>query len=603
MYSIPVSKILYFCMIYMSFDISTKKKICNYDKCCNKHNNRNRDYQNNPLKLYKLISKIKLKKYGKQKKSTYENTEEIKYKNYNYNGSFHKGLQHNLVDGRLVSPTTYKMMVEAIVNNDQKTLASIPLATGATVKLVNPLASHSTMLTGLIPDLMTLDDCPQLFSNQGAAEMVELYALAVARDIPFNEYNKSAMINHLLQTSRLNNTEVLTYLMYAPAAPLLPFTPQTIFRGIGQGELDGPYVSQFLLLDVVGGALKTPQKYSVPPTLSEAKNGGFRVDWGVSLQETINIQNGNLQLLPPATPSSKIIPKYIYSGRSLAEACHNDYPYQLFLHAALILYSLGAQTNSTWPNYPNQASFISNNGSAGLTCMLGEISGIALKHAWYWKWLHYRKLRPEAFALWTHDVKAGLVPNKDNFDISDILLNNHVLNDMYVVNNSILPGSNSYTLSLSYREGSPLHPAYISGHAIIAGACITIIKMFFNGDQKWNSLPGVVSGILSGIPNAVVQANNNGTILETYSGDISNITISTELNKLASNVAIARNFAGIHYRTDAIRGILLGELIAIDYMRDMLSTMVENNADSTIPEIRLRKYDGTLETIKATIYM
>jgi len=196
-----------------------------------------------------------------------------------------------------------------------------------------------------------------------------------------------------------------------------------------------------------------------------------------------------------------------------------------------------------------------------------------------------------------------LVPNKDNFDISDILLNNHVLNDMHAINNNTLPGSNSYTLSLAYREGSPLHPAYISGHAIIASACITIIKMFFNSDQKWSSLPGVISGILSEIPNAVVQANNNGTTLETYTGDISNITIATELNKLASNVAIARNFAGIHYRTDAIRGILLGELIAIDYMRDMLSTMVENNADYTIPQIRFRKYNGTIETIKATIYM
>ncbi|XWV26003.1 hypothetical protein QJ857_gp1077 [Tupanvirus soda lake] len=587
----------------MSSNIFINKNLCDYIEC-NKHNDiRKREFQNNPFKLYRLITKIKRKKYGKSKKPNYVNTEEIKYKNYNYNGSFHKGLQHNLVDGRLVSSTTYEMMVEAIINNDQKTLASIPLAANATVKLVNPLASHSNILTGLIPELMTLDDCPQLFSNQGAAEMVEVYALAIARDVPFNEYGKNETIKHLLQTTNLNDPGVLTYLMYAPAAPLLPFTVQSIFRGVGQGDVYGPYVSQFLLLDVVGGALKTPQKYLVPSTLSEAKAGGYRVDWGVSLQETINMQNGNLQLLPPATPPNKINPKYIYSGRALAEACHNDYPYQLFLQAALILYSLGAQTNVGWPTYPNQVSFVSNNGSSTLLCAISEVCGIALKHSWYWKWLHYRKLRPEAFGLWTHDVKAGLVPNKDNFDISDILLNNHILNDMYAVNNSILPGSNSYTLSLSYREGSPLHPAYISGHAIIAGACITVIKMFFNGDQKWSSLPGVVSGILSGIPNAVVQSNNNGSALEKYTGDISNITIATELNKLASNVAIARNFAGIHYRTDAVRGILLGELIAIDYMRDMLCTMIENNIDSTIPEIKFRKYDGTFETIKATIYM
>jgi len=57
--------------------------------------------------------------------------------------------------------------------------------------------------------------------------------------------------------------------------------------------------------------------------------------------------------------------------------------------------------------------------------------------------------------------------------------------------------------------------------------------MFFNGDQKWSTLPDVVSGILSGISNSVVQANNNGTSLDAYTDNISEMTICSELNKLA----------------------------------------------------------------------
>ncbi len=41
-----------------------------------------------------------------------------------------------------------------------------------------------------------------------------------------------------------------------------------------------------------------------------------------------------------------------------------------------------------------------------------------------------------------------------------------------------------------------------------------------------------------------------------------------ELNKLASNIAMGRNFAGIHYRADADLGISLGESIAISCLQD-----------------------------------
>jgi membrane-associated phospholipid phosphatase len=43
--------------------------------------------------------------------------------------------------------------------------------------------------------------------------------------------------------------------------------------------------------------------------------------------------------------------------------------------------------------------------------------------------------------------------------------------------------------------------------------------------------------------------------------------VGGELNKLAANMSIGRNFAGVHWRSDAIEGILLGEQVALEYLR------------------------------------
>lgn len=587
------------------FDENNGTNKCKKDDCkCHNDPTMNcvhRNFRDHTPKLGILLSAIKQETLGSPIKPTVENHDEKKYKDYNYNGSFHKGLQHNLVDGRLVSSKDYETMKNAIIVDNQKILENIPLAQNSTLKITNPLASLCSLIIGATQGVLKIEDTPGLSSKTGASEMVELYAQAIARDVPFLEYPANLIINQLLGNQYLNNISVLRNLKYVPANPSNPFIPETIFRGDNYGDLRGPYISQLLLLNFTAGALKSPQLYLVPPTRINAINEGFRVEWGINLTETINIQNGNLALLPPPIPANKLVPRYVYSGRSLAEVVHNDTVYQFYYQAALILSNLGVQANPTWPLYQNQGSFVTNNGQSTLLCTLGDIAGTALKHGWYWKWQHFRKLRPEVFALWIHDIKAGIVTNKNNFDISGIVLENNVLKDIFDINNSILPGSNSYTLPQTYREGSPLHPAYISGHAILSGACATILKIFFNGDQLWTSVPGVISGILSGIPENLVLANIDGTQLIPYLGDTSKIDVGSEINKLAFNIAMGRNWAGIHYRSDASQGISLGEQVAIHYMEDILSTMVENNSSGTIPEITFRKFNGLLTTIKPTL--
>ncbi|XXY28961.1 hypothetical protein WMF15_00950 [Sorangium sp. So ce233] len=63
------------------------------------------------------------------------------------------------------------------------------------------------------------------------------------------------------------------------------------------------------------------------------------------------------------------------------------------------------------------------------------------------------------------------------------------------------------------------------------------------------------------------------TRLVPYSGPP--LTVGGELNKLATNYAFGRNWAGIHWRTDAAASLALGEEVAISLLRDERRTFRE----------------------------
>jgi hypothetical protein len=96
---------------------------------------------------------------------------------------------------------------------------------------------------------------------------------------------------------------------------------------------------------------------------------------------------------------------------------------------------------------------------------------------------------------------------------------------------------------------------------VIAGACVTVLKAFFNE-----------SFIL---PYPVV-ASADGLSLTRYKG--SNLTVGGELNKLAANIALGRDTAGVHWRSDGIEGLKLGEAVAVGILRDLRATCRESFA-------------------------
>jgi hypothetical protein len=128
---------------------------------------------------------------------------------------------------------------------------------------------------------------------------------------------------------------------------------------------------------------------------------------------------------------------------------------------------------------------------------------------------------------------------------------------------------------MGFVEGCPTHPAYGAGHATVAGACVTVLKAWF--DEDWV------------IPDPVVPTPD-GLSLVPYRG--SDLTVGGELNKLAANVAFGRNIAGVHWRSDAWESLKLGEAVTIGILTDMKSCYNE-----VFEGFVLTKFDGTRITV------
>jgi len=89
------------------------------------------------------------------------------------------------------------------------------------------------------------------------------------------------------------------------------------------------------------------------------------------------------------------------------------------------------------------------------------------------------------------------------------------------------------------------------------------------------------------------EATKNGCKLsECNAPDIANMTIVGELNKLASNVALGRDFGGVHYRIDGDGGILAGEEYAISFLKDRAKELWSGKI-GLFQGWRLSKFDGT----------
>jgi len=446
---------------------------------------------------------------------------------------FTKGLPHSQLGE--VEAGAYESLLEAIASGKHADFERV--ARGSGRRFVSPQAAYAYHLEGTDSHRLGCPPPPAFSSAEAAAEMVELYWQALARDVSFADYAASPLVRQ--------------------AAQELGQTPDTVFRGPTPGDRRGPYISQFLLKPVSYGSTPIDQRYRTPPP---------GADFMTSFSEWLQIQTG----VPPWRPSVfDETRRYIRNGRDLAEYVHYDFLYQAFLNAALILMNNTPEAvldqNQYWSELnpykksKAQDGFVTF-GYAMAVDWLARVTTAAIKAAWCQKWLVHRRTRPEEFGARIHQTKTGAA----SYPIHPMVLDSQALEQTR-------QRFGTHLLPQAYPEGCPLHPAYPSGHATVAGACITALKALFDE-----------SALLTNC----VEAAADGLSLLPCGDHIP--TVGEELNKLAFNVAMGRNFAGIHYRTDATGGLLLGEEIAISVLQDLVLTLNED-----FEGFRFTRLDGT----------
>jgi hypothetical protein len=259
-------------------------------------------------------------------------------------------------------------------------------------------------------------------------------------------------------------------------------------------------------------------------------------------------------------------PRYIRNNRDLAMYLLSDFSGQANLLTALQLLSFGNPALSANNPYLHSATQAGNItfGSGGFLDLTVRAANQSLRANFFQKWLVHRRLRPEAFAGRIHNVATGAA----SYPVHPDILNSAALK-------AVFSAHGTYLLPMAYPVGSPVHPSYPAAHATVAGAGITMLKAAFNESFV--------------IPNPVV-ASDDGMSLVPYSGPA--LTVGNELNKLASNIALGRDAGGVHYRSDGLQGILLGEAIALSILRDTATLYNEVFSGFT-----LTRFDGRTATI------
>lgn len=592
-----------------------------------------------------------------------------------YPVSFTKGLPHNRDTGLIKDPQHFQYFVRAIDSGDPRDFRDTPLGPDAhcgqasncpppslhewmskiakTGKLdTEPVPGEDTKIgvrawesqsAGLVFELegydaqaVTMPPHPKLGSAELTAEMAEVYAQALLRDISFNALSagvlepqylldksqiipQSGVADHpelvLLKAEKndvkfsLKITEELKKLDWFSKKDLhlseeektrqknrLFPTPSNAFRGITKGDDIGPYLSQFLLIGSTGvngnDAEKSVEEgkiafgaISIEQKIRTAAKRDYMTKW----EEWLDVQDGakvsNLEEFKKGNDGRR----FMHTPRDLATYVHYDALYEAYFNACLILLGRGVAFDPGIPyqeddTRDHQQGFAHFGGPHILT-LVTEVATRALKAVRFQKYNVHRRCRPEVLAarITKADVLSDIT-NEFKTMRDTIGTTNHAILGMIDSENGDLFESGStndknYLLPMAFTEGSPMHPAYGAGHATVAGACITVLKAFFDCNSKFK--PNGTDA------NKAFVSTDKGKKLELIPvldqlGNEVELTVEGELNKLASNISIGRNWAGVHYFTDYYESLLMGERIAIGILEEQ-KLLFNENFSMTIP--------------------
>ena len=490
-----------------------------------------------------------------------------------FSGSYSKASLHDALG--VPNAASWLSLKHALKSGEFEDFENIIVGTpggGPNSKHNGPQAALALDLEGLDSHATVVPPAPSVTSNITAAEQVEHYWGALLGDVPFTAYPTNSLVAQAVADmntlSFLNSSQNFEY--------PFPVTPGNLFRGQfvpGDGNVQGPYISQFMVQPTFFGAQPLSQQYQTFLPL-----GGGGSDFMTSVGEYQPIQNGGASVGQLAFDPTF---RFIRNGRDLAAYTHVDVLYQGYFTAFLMLAGIGAPPNPGNPYIGSRTEkAFCTLGGPDAAGTLAEMATRALKGVWFHKWIKDLRMRPEEYGAL---VEANLTKSTPAPQAAGALHKD-------VLNSAVLPiiqGTyRSFLLPQAFPEGSPTHPCYPTGHGTVGGACITVLKFFFDGSQK-------IRPLLNHAGRDVVLPNSDGLSLNTYTGaDRDNLDINGELNKLAYNISFGHGIhAGIHFRSSTYWSILLGEQIAISMLRDRAKS---NNEPFTIS---ITKFDGTTATI------
>ena len=551
-----------------------------------------------------------------------------------YLGSFTKGLQHDERTGLVCNPEDYVLFVRGIDSGNESDFEKIPLGPdGYTADQLTkcrevtpgkrpwksekakennvPVRAWESQGAGLTFDLegpdaqaVTMPPAPEIGSDELTSEMAEVYTMALLRDVAFTEIVDESGVFYLTNADKeagtpagkvsdllailnkqkwFNKTDCCDLTDAERNRLRGPFKGRTAFRGITPGDNIGPYISQFFLAGNTGingndnergpeqglvtyGAVNIDHKVRVATPCVDYMQTWF--DW-FDVQEGADLRGLESYINKPGR-------RFITTPRDLATYVHYDALYEAYLNACLYMLSSGVPFDPGLPflreDFLDKQQGFAQFGGPHILSLVTEVATRALKAVRFQKFNIHRRLRPEALAGRYSKVNE---PEVGNNDIQKMVKHTkEILELIEKKNPTDVNLKDNFLLPMAFCEGSPMHPAYGAGHATVAGACVTILKAFF--DHK--------------APLAVTASNNPGKAfvpaldglslnevnVVDENGVAATLTVEGELNKICSNVSIGRNWAGVHYFTDYIESIKMGEQIAIGILEEQKLTYGEN---------------------------
>lgn len=613
-----------------------------------------------------------------------------------YPAQFTKGLLH-CGNGLLARPEDYRDFVEAINSHDRHLFDGVQSAFDRDETVFHgtipskhepskqvapqwrgwesPRAGHVFELQGPDAGEVGMAPAPRVGSSELAAEMAEVYALAILRDVPFREIEDGGG-ERLCSSDHKAGPAEMTAKQVAKALSGMPFfsgdcptssstlregldaferrrrdartlctggkvTPSNLFRGSTRGAHLGPYISQFLLIGT--DSLAGPDNTASDAPGCDAKFGvndgaiGYGslivdqrtlthkncIDHMTSWPCWLDVQNGANVGRANLFEDKR---RFITTPRDLATYVHYDALYEAYLNAALILLGRDVPTSKGFPepSPEGKRTPFATFGGPHILSLVTEVATRCLKAVRRQKFNFHRRARPEALggriALMAADPNVSFRVDADGKECTAVresfqslhdeipkeiraAISRHNLDqnsdEKTAVRKHKCPptvkgqpkgiGDDNLLLPMAFAEGSPMHPAYGAGHATVAGGCVTMLKAFFDMFEDCDSRelrPLFDDATLAYVP------NKTGRCLVKGDKQKEALTIEGELDKLAANIAIGRNMAGVHYYSDYYDSARMGERIAIGILLEQLPTY----GDAV--ETRFHSFDGDLLTLR-----